>query len=86
LRLGFTYYKVYKNLSIATVEIQRAIELWGKNSNPGWPFQVLGEIYEIEGDWEQAKLAYEEAIRLNPADMETVEKLNLLLAQREQKN
>ncbi len=68
LRLGYTLYQIFQDVSLAESEILIAIELWPTQTLKSWPYRVLSEIYEEAGLPHQALMAIQEALLLDPED------------------
>jgi tetratricopeptide (TPR) repeat protein len=81
LRLGYTIYWATGELAAAEKEIQAAVQAWPDEKYLQWPYFYLGEIYEDAGMIPEAIAAYEQVLRLDPADIRIQERLAILRSQ-----
>ena len=81
LRLGYTIYWATGELAAAEKEIQAAVQAWPDEKYLQWPYFYLGEIYEDAGMIPDAIAAYEQVLRLDPADIRIQERLAILRSQ-----
>lgn len=81
LRLGYALYWGKGDLAAAEKEIQAAVEAWPDEKYLQWPYFYLGEIYEDAGMVQEAITAYEQVLRLDPAETRVQERLVTLRSQ-----
>ena len=74
--LGMVYYEQFKDVTLAEHEIYIAIKL---NPKYKWAYIYLGDIYSTEGQYENAIQMYQDALKIDPNDCFTLEKLKALL-------
>lgn len=70
LRLGVALFQAYKDVSLAEQEIEQALALWPDDESRKWPYRFLGNIYRDAGMTKKAIAAYQEALRLDPNNMQ----------------
>lgn len=68
LKLGYSLYNAYGDISLAEQKVNKALELWPNNKSRKWPYRVLGNIYRDAGLVEKAIVSYSQALRIDPDD------------------
>ncbi|RLC82177.1 MAG: hypothetical protein DRJ03_05160 [Chloroflexi bacterium] len=79
LRLGHALYQASGDIVLAEKKIKQAIAVWPDDEHQKWPYWFLGDIYRETGMIDQAIVAYQKVLRLDPSDEQARDILTTLL-------
>lgn len=77
--LGVAHYAVAQDANQAEVELKAALELRPNNK---WPYMSLAQIYSETGRREEAIKAYQQALAIDPSDIEAQKRLQKLMLEK----
>lgn len=75
LRLGRAIYMAHDDLARAETTIQQAIAIWPQGNDLRFAYIFLGDIYRDAGRIDQAIIAYEKALQLDPNNQDVQQML-----------